>query len=109
MYAIESQIQNYNITSLNPISQNYIDLCVNNTKTISDLSIDEARDFVLEYLLIDRISRQIYFNEMVKLGDKVFAMNFNYQGDRYTNYIICSYETKKVIWDYFFNKIEVVK
>lgn len=41
----------YNITSSSPLSQNYKDIKLNNTKTIFDLSLEDARSFILEDLL----------------------------------------------------------
>ncbi len=32
-------------------------------------------------------------------GDRVRAINFTYHGNAYTNYIVCSYESKKVVWN----------
>lgn len=35
-------------------------------------------------------------------GDRVYAINFTYHGNAYTNYIVCSYESKKVVWNNLF-------
>lgn len=98
----EKRVRNHTITSFQPLSQNYIDIVLEGTKKITDLKVDEAREFVLENLLIERITRQAAFTETVKQGDQVYAIDFTYHGNAYTNYIICSSDTKKVVWDYFF-------
>jgi len=100
-------IRGYNYTSLAPFSQNYKDIQINHTKTIFDLAIDDVRSFILEDLLIGRITMQVAFSEAVKPGDRVYAIDFEYERQPYTAYVICSRETKKVIWDYFFSYISL--
>lgn len=95
----------YNITSSFPLSQNYKDVKLNNTKTIFDFSLEDARSFILEDLLIERITRQVAFTQIVHPGDRVYAIEFEYGIGRvpYTCYVVCSRETKKVVFDLFFN------
>lgn len=101
--------RSYNYTSLALLSQNFKDIRIDHTKTIFDLSLEDARKFVLENLLIERVTRQVAFNENVKPGDKVYAINFDYHMQSYTVYLICSRETKRVVWDTFFGRIPVRK
>jgi len=100
-------IRGYNHTSLAPFSQNYKDIQINHTKTIFDLAIDDGRSLILEDLLIRRITMQVAFSEAVKPGDRVYAIDFEYERKPYTAYVICSRETKKVVWDYFFSYINL--
>lgn len=95
----------YNITSSSPLSQNYKDIKMNNTKTIFDFSLEDARSFILEDLLIERITRQVAFTQTVHPGDRVYAIEFEYGIGRapYTCHVVCSRETKKVVFDLFFN------
>ena len=93
------------IWSPNILSQNYIDVYITNKKSPDDLSIEEARELILEDLLLQRIVLQMKFNEQVKIGDKVFLIKFKHKEKIYNNLIICSSETNKVVWDYFFKKI----
>ncbi len=95
----------YNITSSSPLSQNYKDIKLNNTKTIFDLSLEDARSFILEDLLIERITRQVAFTQIVHPGDRVYAIEFEYGIGRvpYTCHVVCSRETKKVVFDLFFD------
>lgn len=104
-HGYSTSFKGLNITSLFPFSQNYIDLQINSSKEIGDLPMEEARDFVLENLLIERITRQVAFSDVVKFGDKVFAINFEHEHQPYTSYVVCSHETKKVVWDLFFRNI----
>lgn len=97
----------YNYTSLSPVSQDFKDIRIDQTKTIFDLGVEDARKFALENLLVERITGQVAFNEVVKPGDSVYAIDFDYRKEPYTVYIICSRETKKVVWDTFFGRIRI--
>lgn len=98
-------VTRYKIISPTPLSQNYKDIKIDNTKTIFDLSLEDARSFILEDLLIERITRQADFTQTVHPGDRVYAIEFEYGNGRvpYTCYVVCSRETKKVVLDWFFN------
>src|SRR5690554_1693305 len=98
-------VTRYKIISPAPLSQNYKDIKIDNTKTIFDLSLEDARGFILEDLVIERITRQANFTQTVHPGDRVYAIEFEYGNGRvpYTCYVVCSRETKKVVLDWFFN------
>lgn len=95
----------HNIASPDSISANYIDIFVLGKKTADQLDITEMRRLLLEQLLINRTSSQLAFNMQVHLGDKVYAVRFEYLGKEYTTYVICSSDTKKVVFDSFFKGI----
>lgn len=88
--------------SANPISKNYIDVIVKHTKAFEKLNMDEKRQLCLEQIVIERLQRQLYFNENVLIGDKVYGVKFEYKSQLYTNYVICSFKTNRVVMDYFF-------
>lgn len=96
-----------NISSPDSISANYIDVSVLKKKQAEELDINEIRLLALEELLIERTELQLFFNTQVHLGDKVYVVRFEYSGKLYTNYVICSSKTKKVVMDYFFKSITV--
>lgn len=96
------KVRNHTVTSLEPLSQNYIDIVLEGDKKITDLTVNDAREFILENLIIERFTTQAAFTNTVKHGDRVYAINFTYHGNAYTNYIVCSYESKKVVWDNLF-------
>lgn len=93
--------------SPDPISKNYIDIFINGTKNADDFAMDEKRSVLIEQLLIERINKQLLFNEQVQIGDKVYRVNFEYNGKLFNNCIICSAESKKVVMDYFFSVINL--
>ena len=101
----EKHVNNHTVTSTQPLSRNYIDIVLEGNKKITDLTINEAREFILENLIIERLTRQVAFTNTVKQGDRVYAINLTYHGKAYTNYIVCSYESKKVVWDNLFMRI----
>lgn len=62
---------------------------------------------MLEELLIQRINRQLSFNEKVSIGDRVYVVGFKYNEELFSNYIVCSAENKNVVLDYFFKDIQL--
>jgi len=94
-----------NIASPDSISANYINFRVFEKKLYDQLDTTEMRRLILEELLIDRTQLQLNFNSAVQFGNKVYAVRFEYLGKEYTNYVICSSKTKKVVFDSFFNGI----
>lgn len=96
-----------NIASPDSISANYIDISILGKKTTEQLDTTELRRLILEEILIQRTMTQLYFNREVHLGDKVYAVRFEYLGKLYTNYVICSSKTKKVVFDFLFKSIQV--
>ena len=96
-----------NIASPDSISANYIDINVLGKKKFEQLDVPETRSLILEGLIIGRTLFQLGFNRQVHLGDKVYEVRFEYLGKPYTNYVICSSQTKKVVLDYFFKNINV--
>jgi hypothetical protein len=101
----EKQVSNHSVTSLEPLSQNYIDIVLERRKKVTDLTVNDAREFILENLMIEKLTRQLAFTNTVKQGDRVYSIELTYLGNSYTNYIVCSSESKKVVWDYFFMRI----
>lgn len=94
------------------ISQNYIDIVMKSEGGLDilkfdDLQIDEKRLLILEQLLIERINKQLHFNEMVNIGDKVYRIDFKHDGMLFSNYVNCSAESKKVVMDHFFLNINL--
>lgn len=106
-YRIEQKTISHNIVSPDSISANYIDVFVLGKKTPEQFETNEIRRLLLEQLLIERTQYQLLFNMQVHLGDMVYAIRFEYNGKLYTNYVICSSHTKKVVMDYFFKSINV--
>ena len=103
---------NLKAASPNSISQNYIDIVMKSERGFDNLKFDnlktdKKRLLILEQLLIEKINRQLYFNEKVNIGDKVYRIDFEYDGKLYNNYVICSAESKKVIMDHFFLSIRL--
>lgn len=47
--------------------------------------------------------------EQVHINDKVYSIKFTYLGNTYTNYVICSSSSKKVVIDCFFKNIVIDK
>ena len=97
------------IISPDSLSQNFMDVFIEGKKDIFELEAKEAQDIILEELLSNRLNRQFYFNNTVKTGDKVFVIKFKYIGQVYSNYIICSAESKKVVWDNCFSRITIAR
>lgn len=89
------------------ISKNYINIEIKGEKRMESLNLNEKRDLILEQILIRRINTQLIFNERVHIGDKVYLVDFKYEGELFTNYVICSAENKKVVMDYFFKSIRL--
>lgn len=104
-YSVAHTFTNSKGASSDSLSRNYIDIVIKGEKSIEDLNINEKRALILEKLLIDRINSQLFFNKQVQIGDKVYLVNFEYNGKFYTNYVICSSRKKKVVMDYFFKNI----
>jgi hypothetical protein len=106
-YRVEQSSTSQNIASPDSISANYIDVVVLQKKKADQLDTTEMRRLVLEQLLIERTGYQLLFNMQVHLGDKVYAVRFEYDGRLYTQYVICSSKTKIVVMDYFFKNINI--
>ena len=104
--SISNRSNSHDIAYPDSISANYIDFRVFG-KNFYDQSDDitEIRRLILEDLLVSRIQLQLSFNQAVQLSDKVYAVRFEYLGKLYTNYVICSAKTNKVVLDYFFKGI----
>jgi hypothetical protein len=100
-------VRNLKGASLDSISKNYIDIFIKGEKSIEDLNIKEKRSLMLEQFIIERINNQLLFNKHVQIGDKVYIVDFEYDEQLFTNYVICSAENKKVIMDYFFSEIRL--
>ena len=106
-YGTERHYSSYNAASPDSISKNYIDIIIKKERKAEELSICELRNLLLEQILIERVNCQLFFNEQVSIGDKVYLIKFAYNGKFYSNYVVCSAESKKVIVDYFFKGIMI--
>jgi len=107
-YNIVKSSGSANLASPDSISANYIDI-ISGKKKADQFDTTEKRRLKLEELLIDRTVFQLRFNKKAHLGDKVYAVQFDYYGKTYTNYVICSSKTKKVVWDNFFPNINLAQ
>lgn len=106
-YSTKQKTISHNILSPDSISANYIDVFVLEKKKLEQFEPNEIKRLLLEQLIIERTQYQLLFNKQVHLGDKVYGIRFEYNGKPYTNYVVCSSETKKVVMDYFFKSINV--
>lgn len=106
-YGIEKRGVILNTVSPDSISENYIDVIIKRVKSFDELTSNEKRSLLLEQLLTERTSKQLMFNRDIKIGDKVFAIDFKYKDKAYRNVLICNAENKKVILDYFFSAIRL--
>lgn len=106
-YSLRKGYVNLKGASLDSISKNYIDIFIKREKSIEDLNIKEKRFLMLEQFIIEKINNQLLFNKQVQIGDKVYSVDFEYNEQPFTNYVICSAENKKVIMDYFFSAIRL--
>lgn len=107
VYNIEHKFSISNTYYVDSISDNYIDIHIKRKKDISQLSINESRRLLMEELLVERINIQLEFSSKVQLGDKVYAIRFQYLGKQYIDYVVCSTTTKKVVMDYCFKNIMI--
>ena len=94
---------------LDSISNDYIDFFITRKKNPENINVQKRKALILEDLLIERISKQVSFNKQVHINDKVYSIKFTYLGNTYTNYVICSSSSKKVVIDCFFKNIVIPK
>lgn len=106
-YSVQKSVSRAKAASPDSISKNYIDLFIKRTRKMDELRSSEKRAVILEQLLMERINKQLLFNEQVRIGDKVYVIDFEYQGKLFSNYVICSAENKRVVMDYFFKGIRL--
>ncbi len=106
-FGIRKTYSHQKAASPDSISKNYIDIFIKGNRKLEELSLSEKRNLLLEQMLIERINRQLEFNEQVCIGDKVYVVKFEYKGRRYSDYVICSAKHKKVVMDGFFNSIKL--
>ena len=104
-YGVSNRVISDRGASPDSISRNYIAVCIEGTKRIEELSVSEKRSLILEQLLIERINKQLFFNEQVHIGDKVYVVDLRYNDKPLQIFVICSAESKKVVLDYFFSNI----
>lgn len=112
---VENNHMSYNVASTDSISKGYIDITLKNYQgnssqkedSYDDLTLQKRRTLILEELLIERITKQVSFNKLVHLGDKVYVVRFKYHGALYPVYMICNPDTKKVVMDSFFYNITI--
>lgn len=105
VYGIEKRDVISNTFSPDSISENYIDVIIKKKKSFDALTPCEKRSLMIEQLLSERTGRQLMFNKDIKIGDKVYVIDFKYNDKPYNNYVICNAENKKVVLDYFFSGI----
>ncbi|WP_460538752.1 hypothetical protein [Echinicola sediminis] len=106
-YSNKTEFSNFEYVTPHELSTDFININYKKTKTLNDLSPEEARKLTLEGLLVDRINKQRQFTKMIGLGDVVYKINFKYKGEPYTHYVICDAEGKKVIYDNVFLRIKL--
>lgn len=93
VYSIGTKVENINITSIYPFSENYKAVHLEDRKQMDDLSLEEKRELIMENLLVERISRQVAFSELVNVGDVVYKISFDYLLHSYNVFVICSHES----------------
>lgn len=71
------------------------------TSTISAFD----REVILIELENKRIQKNDVIHQTIKKNDKVYLVTFKYGGQVLKNYVICSHETNRVIWDNIFDRI----
>jgi hypothetical protein len=104
-YSILKKETKGTVASIDTVSQNYIDVVITMKRNIKDLTLNEARNLVLENILIEKISQQLDYNKKVKIGDVVYKVNFEYFLKTYSDYVICSSLSKKVVLDNCFKHL----
>lgn len=97
----------FHLASTEPISKTYIDIRVKKERSFDDLNMEEKRAFILEELLIERITLQSQFSQSVKIGDKVYVVAFRYKERPYQVYVVCDPSSNQVVWDHFFINIRI--
>ncbi len=106
---VQKSYLEYNLASTDSISNDYIDFFITRKKNPENINVQKRKALILEDLLIERISKQVSFNKQVHINDKVYSIKFTYLGNTYTNYVICSSSSKKVVIDCFFKNIVIDK
>lgn len=106
---VQKSYLEYNLASTDSISNDYIDFSITRKKNPENINVQKRKSLILEDLLIERISKQVSFNKQVHINDKVYSIKFAYLGNTYTNYVICSSSSKKVVIDCFFKNIVMYK
>lgn len=76
-------------------------------KRFNEIPIANRQELMLEEVKSQRLFFQTHFNDNVSLGDVIYVVNFRYFDKFYTNYVVCSKTTKRVIIDGFFKNIKV--
>lgn len=106
-YGITHENTSLTTASTDSLSKKYSDVFVTGEKTIYDFEIKVAQELILKNLISERLLTQTFFNNTVKTGDKVFVIKFKHEHQLYSSYLICSSETKKVVWDFLFSRIRM--
>ena len=106
---VQKSYLEYNLASTDSISNDYIDFSITRKKNPENINVQKRKALILEDLLIERISKQVSFNKQVHINDKVYLIKFTYLGKTYTDYVICSSCSKKIVIDCFFKNIVMDK
>ncbi len=106
-FGTSESYSNWSIMSPDSLTQDYFDIFIENKKRIDEVDLLEAQSLLLQNIMIQRISEQLFFSQQVKIGDKIYFIKFEYDGKPYSNYVVCSSSTNRVIVDYFFQQIQI--
>jgi hypothetical protein len=71
------------------------------------LNDTDFKQYILENFRAERTLCVLSFRRNTKIGDKVYAILFRYNGKLFTDYVICDSDSKKVISDSFFLEIKL--
>jgi hypothetical protein len=77
-----------------------------NFQSTDSLNDNDFKLYMLECIKTERTFGVLNFRRYTKIGDKVYAILFRYNGKLFTDYVICDSDSKKVISDSFFKQIQ---
>lgn len=70
---------------------------------IDEMTADELKKCLFENVKMRRFDIEERFRSEVKLDDLVYAILFRFRGELFTHFVICSGETKQVVYDSVFS------
>lgn len=71
------------------------------------LSDDEYKALILEGAKAEKAMIQLYFQQLINIGDAVYVVHFRYMDKLYADYVVCDSNTKKVKIDGFFKGVQL--
>jgi hypothetical protein len=74
-------------------------------KSPDSMSDEEYKAFIVNGSKAERAMTQLYFQQIVNIGDAVYIVNFRYKGQLYSDYVVCDAKTKRVKFDEFFKNV----